>query len=104
LTGEGLGLSFHHAIALAEAIGQGDLGAYGAAHRRINRPIEMMSRLLLAMERRAWLRRRVIDALALEPRIFGRLLAAHDGGAPLSEIGIDGFFRLGRRMLASPGW
>lgn len=104
LTGEGIGLSFHHAQALTDAIAKGNLGAYEVAHRKINRPLEIMSRLLLAMESRAWLRRRVLDALALEPQLFGRLLALHDGGVSISAVGVDAFFKLGWRMLASPGW
>jgi flavin-dependent dehydrogenase len=104
LTGEGIGLAFHHALALADAIVKGNLEIYQAAHRKINRPPEIMSRLLLAMESRAWLRRRVLDALALEPQIFCRFLALHDPGVSASAAGVDAFFKLGWRMLASPGW
>src|SRR5664279_1763857 len=68
LTGEGLGLAFQQANALAEALAHDDLVRYEAAHRRINRPPEIMSRLLLAMENHAWLRRRAIDAFAREPQ------------------------------------
>ena len=53
LTGEGLGLAFQQANALAEALANGDLPRYEVAHRRINRLPEVMSRLLLAMENRA---------------------------------------------------
>ena len=101
LTGEGLGLAFQQANALAEALAHDDLVRYEAAHRRINRPPEIMSRLLLAMENRAWLRRRVIDALAREPQLFGRLLAVHDGTFSPLSFGIGSFFRLGWRFLAT---
>lgn len=56
LTGEGLGLAFRQAEALAEAIACGDLTRYQVAHRRINRVPEIMSRLLLALENRHRLR------------------------------------------------
>jgi len=102
LTGEGLGLAFQQANALAEALAHDDLARYEAAHRRINRPPEVMSRLLLAMENRAWLRRRVIDALAREPHLFGRLLSVHDGTFSPLSFGIGSFFRLGLRVLATP--
>jgi hypothetical protein len=88
LTGEGLGLAFQQANALAEALANGDLTEYEVAHRRINRPPEMMSRLLLAMENRAWLRRRGLAALAKEPHLFERFLAVHAGiFSPLTFAG-----------------
>jgi len=102
LTGEGLGLAFQQANALAEALAQDNIARYPAAHRRINRPSEVMSRVLLAMGDHAWLRRRAIDALAKEPQLFGRLLAVHDGTFSPLTFGFDNFFRLGRRLLASP--
>ena len=100
LTGEGLGLAFRQALALAEAVAGDDLTRYQAAHRRINRQSEMMSRLLLALENRAWLRRRTIRALAKEPRLFERLLAAHAGTFSPWTIGFGSILKLGRRLIA----
>jgi flavin-dependent dehydrogenase len=102
LTGEGLGLAFQQANALAEALADEDLIRYQVAHRRINRTPEMMSRLLLAMENRTWLRRRALDALAKEPHLFERLLAAHAGTFSPWAFGFGNFFRLGWRLLATP--
>ena len=103
LTGEGLGLAFQQAQALAEALIHDDLRQYEAAHRRINRPPEVMSRVLLAMEDRAWLRQRAIGALAKEPHLLDRLLAVHTGTfAPLS-FGFVNALRLGKGLLANPG-
>jgi flavin-dependent dehydrogenase len=102
LTGEGLGLAFQQANALAEAIANDDLSRYEAAHRRINHPPEIMSRIMLAMEDRAWLRRRALDALAKEPHLMERLLAAHAGTFSPQTFGIGNIFRLGWRLLANP--
>ena len=102
LTGEGLGLAFQQANALAEALANADLTQYEVAHRRINRPPEMMSRLLLAMEKRAWLRRRALAALAKEPHLFERLLAVHAGIFSPLTFGFGNFFRFCWRLLASP--
>jgi flavin-dependent dehydrogenase len=102
LTGEGLGLAFRQAEALAEAIACGDLTRYQAAHRRINRVPEIMSRLLLALENRHSLRRRAILALAREPHLFGRLLAAHAGAFSPLTVGFGNILRLGRRLIAEP--
>ena len=102
LTGEGLGLAFRQAEALAAAIACGDLTRYQVAHRRINRVPEIMSRLLLALENRHRLRRRAILALAKEPRLFERLLAAHTGTFSPLNIGFGNLLRLGRRLIAEP--
>jgi flavin-dependent dehydrogenase len=102
LTGEGLGLAFQQAIALAEALANDDPGRYEAAHRRINRPSELRSRVLLAIEDRAWLRRRAFEALASEPHLFDRLLAAHVGTLSPRTFGFNNVLRLGWRLLANP--
>lgn len=102
LTGEGLGLAFRQANALAEALAHGGLDRYEAAHRRIKRPSELMSQVLLAIEDRAWLRRRAFDALATEPSLFDRLLAAHVGTLSPRTFGFSNVFRLGWRLLANP--
>jgi menaquinone-9 beta-reductase len=102
LTGEGLGLAFQQAGALAEALANEDLPHYEVAHRRINCPPEVMSRLRLAMEERAWLRRRALAALTKEPHLFERLLAAHAGSFSPWTFGLGNFFRLGWRLLANP--
>jgi flavin-dependent dehydrogenase len=102
LTGEGLGLAFRQAEALAEAIACDDLTRYQAAHRRINRWPEMMSRLLLALENHPRVRRRAIVALAKEPRLFEPLLAAHTGDFSPLTIGFGNILRLGGRLIAEP--
>jgi hypothetical protein len=87
---------------LAEALANGDLTQYEVAHRRINRPPEMMSRLLLAMENRGWLRRRALGALAKERHLFERLLAVRAGTFSPLTFGFGNIFRLGRRLLVNP--
>lgn len=102
LTGEGLGLAFRQAHALAEALTHNDLSRYGAAHRRINGRSELMTRLLLAMENRHWLRRRVITVLAKEPSLLERLIAIHAGGLPPRTFGLGSAVRLGTALLTFP--
>ena len=77
ITGEGLCLSFQQAIALADSLASGDLARYQVAHRRLARGPTMMSNLMLAMDRRAWLRKPAFRAMAFEPRIFQTLLSFH---------------------------
>jgi len=101
LTGEGLGLAFQQAQALAKALANQDLPSYQAAHRRINRGPEAMSKLVLMMEGHAWLRRRALSALASEPRLFSRLLGAHVEAFSPTAFGIRNFLKLGRGLLAT---
>jgi flavin-dependent dehydrogenase len=77
ITGEGLCLSFHQAIALADSLASGDLARYQSAHRRLARRPTLISKLMLTMDRRTWLRQRAFRAMAAEPRIFQTMLSFH---------------------------
>jgi flavin-dependent dehydrogenase len=104
ITGEGLSLAFHQAFALVDTIGAIDAGTardlvpYERAHRRLRRLPEALIRLLLAAERRPWLRRRAVRALAADPGLFERLLGLHAGSLPVSALGVSGTLRLGGRL------
>jgi flavin-dependent dehydrogenase len=77
ITGEGLSIAFRDAFAVIEAIRRGDLRLYAADRRRAARLPETLTRLVLAVERRPALRRRVLRALARDPGLFRALLAVH---------------------------
>jgi len=83
ITGEGLSVAFHQAEALVRALaacersGTVDLRDYERAHRRIRRLPAALIRLLLFVERRPALRRRVLRALAAQPALFDRFLGVH---------------------------
>jgi flavin-dependent dehydrogenase len=98
ITGEGLCLLFQQAVALACALAADDLGAYQAAHRRIGRRPEFMSRLMLLMDASGRLRDRAIRAMASRPRLFAHMLAMHVGELSPSAFAIDGL-ALGWQML-----
>jgi flavin-dependent dehydrogenase len=74
ITGEGLALSFRQARALVESVVAGDLGRYAAAHRRIGRYPNAITRLLLLVEGRPRMRRRVMRSLAADPSLISRFL------------------------------
>ena len=102
ITGEGLALAFHQALALVEAIVADDPAAYAEAHRRIVRlPVRLM-RLLLAVERRPALRRRALLALAGDPALFERILAVHVRELPARRLGVQPVLRAAWRLLV-PG-
>lgn len=77
ITGEGLSLSFHQAVALSEALGSGELASYQAEHSRLARRPAFVASLLLSLDRFPWLRRSVLKMLALEPPIFAKLLTRY---------------------------
>jgi menaquinone-9 beta-reductase len=74
ITGEGLSLSFHQAIALSDALCSGELASYQAEHSRLARRPACVAGMLLLLDRFPSLRRSVLRMLALEPPIFGKLL------------------------------
>jgi flavin-dependent dehydrogenase len=87
ITGEGLSLSFHQALALADALVSEDLAAYQAEHRRLARRPAFMAGLMLMLDRFPWLRSPALHAMAFEPAIFAKLLAVHVGAsAPVPAV------------------
>jgi flavin-dependent dehydrogenase len=101
ITGEGLAVALHESAALVEAILAGRLSLYGAACRRLNRLPNTMTSLVLALERRPRLRRRVIRALAGEPALFSQLLGIHARTLQPHYLGVEGALRLAWRLVAA---
>jgi flavin-dependent dehydrogenase len=100
ITGEGLCLSFQQAIALADALGSGNLERYQRAHRQLARRPSTMSRLLLWLDRCPPLRARTLRSLACEPGLFSRLLAVHLGESSLEFLAATSL-RLGWQFLTA---
>ncbi len=99
VTGEGMALAFRQAAILGTALAAGDLAKYATMHRRTSRMPLLMGRLLLLLDGNDGLRRRALRALAAQPRIFDRLLAAHIGARRPIEL-LPDIFRLISRSLA----
>lgn len=76
------------------------LATYAAAHRRLGRVPNALTRLLLAVERRPALRRRAIRALAADPALFSLLLAIHARQRPARAFFPAGAARLAWRLAA----
>lgn len=79
VTGEGLGLAFRQADALASCLQGGSLSGYHEMHKKLSRRPALMSRLLLALDRKPTLRRQAMRAFASDPRLFERMVAMHVG-------------------------
>lgn len=84
ITGAGVSLALHQAVALARAQRLGDLRAYREDHRRLMRLPRAMTSLMLAINDRAWLRGPALHALDRIPGLFSLLLALHTRGLPMS--------------------
>lgn len=99
ITGEGLSLALHQAEALAQALADGRPRRYRRRHRRICRLPVAMIRLLLWIEARPRLRRRMIRALARESAVFDRFLGLHSRHLPWHQLGWATGPRLLRGLL-----
>lgn len=86
ITGQGLGLAFSQAIALAECLSYGNLAPYQAEHRRLMRRPLGMARLMLALAGRPWLQHRTLQVFQKDPQIFQKLLAFHVGAVSPKDL------------------
>jgi menaquinone-9 beta-reductase len=102
ITGDGICLSLHQAVALADALTHDNLRLYQKEHRRLSRVPTWIGLHLLCMDGRPRLRRRVFSTLAAHPQLFARLLFAHVGQASFSDC-IKTGAALGLRLLAATG-
>lgn len=86
ITGEGLSLAFRQADLLVEAMRRGDLSFYRRRHAVLGRWANALTDLLLWVEARPAMRRRMIRALARDPALFSRILAVHGGMRPVASV------------------
>ena len=90
ITGDGLGLTFSQADALARCFELNDLTPYQLEHRRLAlRPL-WMARLMLMLDGRPWLQRRTLQAFRKRPAVFQRLLELHVGVLSPLDVALDG--------------
>ncbi len=77
ITGDGLGLGFQQAIALARAMETGSLHHYEKAHRKLAWKPRLMANLLLTLEAHPTVRHLALATMAACPQVFASLLATH---------------------------
>jgi flavin-dependent dehydrogenase len=99
ITGEGVSMALHQATALAGAIDKEDLREYERAARRLERLPNALIRILLEIEARPRIRRRLIHTLAADPALFERLLSIHAREASPYSLKPGGLARLARGLL-----
>lgn len=100
VTGEGLGLAFRQAMALADAIAANNLQLYEARHRKLMQRPLLMGHSLLLLDRHEALRRRVINVFSTHTEVFSRCVAAHVGALTKSRLVLAGA-NLGWHLLGS---
>ena len=100
ITGEGLCLAFIQADLLADCLASGNLAPYQAGHRSLARRPAVMARLMLLLEHRERLRRRVMRAFMAEPKLFARMLATHVGRVSPVDFAANGL-ALGWKLLTA---
>jgi menaquinone-9 beta-reductase len=100
IAGEGLGLAFCQAVALAQCFERGNLSCYQVAHRKLMRRPLWMARLMLILDRRPHLQRRTLEVFRKHPEIFRRFVELHVGELPPLHIVKDGL-TLGWELLTA---
>jgi menaquinone-9 beta-reductase len=90
ITGEGLGLGFSQAAALAACFQSGQLARYQAEHRRLMLRPRLMARLMLTLDGRPRLQHRTLQVFQKRPEIFRRLLELHVGALSPLDVALDG--------------
>lgn len=90
ITGEGLGLAFRQAVALAGCLASDSLKRYAAEHRRLMLRPRTMARLMLTLDGRPRLQHRTLQAFHKHPEVFRRLLELHVGELSPIELARDG--------------
>lgn len=99
ITGEGLAVSFRQAVALANAIEQGNLELYNREHQKIGRLPHAMSWLMLSMDRWPQMQGRAIKTLSTHPDYFQQLLSVHVGAQSMQRFAIRQGIRVGWSFL-----
>ncbi|HWW50975.1 MAG TPA: NAD(P)/FAD-dependent oxidoreductase [Verrucomicrobiae bacterium] len=99
IAGLGLSLALQQAGHLAEALARGDLARYASAHRQVTKVAVGMTRLLLLLDRSAWLRRKALRLFANKPALFSQMISIHTGKPAPEALNAREIFDLGWRVL-----
>ena len=79
VAGQGLSLALQQAAPLAEALASGNLKTYETAHRKLTTMAVRMTRLMLLLDRSAWLRRKALRLFERKPQVFAKVISVHTG-------------------------
>jgi menaquinone-9 beta-reductase len=99
ITGLGMSLAFQQALRLGDALASEDLAPYRVAYRRVMQAPARMTRLLLLLDRHAWLRRKALRMFAANPKLFTRMISSHANCPKPAPIRASEMFDLGWQVL-----
>jgi len=99
IAGQGMSLAFQQAVPLSDALVGGNLRHYAAAHRRITKMPQRITRLLLEMGGRAWLRRKALRLFTRTPSVFSQAVSIHTGEIAPEELRVREIFGFGWQVL-----
>lgn len=101
ITGDGISLAMQQAVSMAKALANENPEHYRKEHRRIVGLPMMMSRLMLMLAERGWMRRRAITRLSNHPKLFLKLVAVHVGESGLIHFSIGRMPEFFRKLLST---
>jgi menaquinone-9 beta-reductase len=99
IAGQGLSLALGQAMCLADALAEGDLAPYEAAHRRLAQRPVLTTRLLLAMGAHSTLRQKVLRLFAARPALFAKMISIHTGQRSPDASHVAELLSLGWRVI-----
>lgn len=99
IAGQGMGLAFQQGIQLAEALASNQPGRYELAHRKITAVPWRITRLMLQLAHRSWLRRKALRLFARRPDLFSQVVSVHTGEKRPEELCVREVVGLGWQVL-----
>ena len=99
IAGQGMGLAFQQAVQLAESFARNEPSWYEIAHRQITATPWRVTRLMLEMARRPWLRGKALRLFARRPDLFSQVVSVHTGEKAADELRVREVFDLGWQVL-----
>ncbi len=101
VAGQGLSLALQQAAPLAEALARGDLAAYKTAHRKLTATAVRMTRLMLLLDRSAWIRRKTLRLFEAKPHLFSKMISVHAGQSDAENFNAGEMIGLGWKVLCA---
>jgi flavin-dependent dehydrogenase len=101
VAGQGLSLALQQAAPLAEALACGDLAKYKTAHRKLTATAVRMTRLMLLLDRSAWIRRKTLRLFEAKPHLFSKVISIHAGQSDAENFNAGEMIGLGWKVLCA---
>jgi menaquinone-9 beta-reductase len=101
VAGQGVSLALQQAAPLAEALASGNLKTYETAHRRLTIMAVRMTRLMLLLDRSAWVRRKALRLFQEKPQVFSKVVSVHTGQSSPEDFKAREVIDLGWQVLCA---